>query len=64
MVRKKPSLARSVGPDKVEVFYPRRRFKSGARIASVTIATYTPKGKPKNVKPLHRPKRRAWREGK
>ena len=63
MAPKKRTLGRPVGPDTVEVFYPRHRFKSGARIVSVTIATHTPKGKPKNVKPLHRPKRRPWREG-
>ncbi len=64
MAPKKTSSGRSVGPDKVEVFYPQHQFKSGASIASVTIATHFRKLKAKNEKPLHRPKRRPWRDEK
>jgi hypothetical protein len=64
MARKKQAIGRPVGPDSVVVLHPRRRFKSGARIVSVTISTTNPKIKDTSGKPLHRPKHRPWRDDK
>ena len=58
MARKKYVIGKPVGPDKVEVFHPNRRFRSGAIVTTVSISTFSPKGAGGTDRPLHRPKRR------